>query len=91
MCPETGRIELYFEQTVGDRPGGVAYATIPAARLRGRIEAVGTTFSNYRNDMLILAHGANRGVGIACQASDFYMMLNALAPGTFRIRIAHRE
>ena len=37
----------------------------------------------------LLPHGANRGIGIACQATTFYLMLNAQASGNFNIRILH--
>ena len=89
VCPETGEIELYADQVTGIRQGGVAYARIPAARIRGAVSALNIAYSNDSETMLAIPHGANRGIGIAVQATTNFLMLNAQAPGDFYIRIAH--
>ena len=88
-CPETGALEFYFEGLTGTRQGGVAYARIPAARIRGAVSALAATYSNDNANLLAIPHGANRGVGIAVQATTNYLMLSAQAPGDFFIRVAH--
>ena len=89
VCPETGEIELYFDQVTGTRQGGIAYARIPAARIRGAVSALTVAYSNDTSNVLAIPHGANRGIGIAVQATTNYLMLNAQAPGNFYIRVAH--
>ena len=89
VCPETGEIELYFDQVTGTRQGGIAYARIPAARIRGAVSALDADYSNDNLNMLAIPHGANRGIGIAVQTSTNFLMLSAQAPGDFYIRIAH--
>ena len=89
VCPETGALEFYFQGLTGTRQGGVAYARIPAARIRGAVSALSVAYSNDNVNLLTIPHGANRGIGIAVQASTNYMMLSAQAPGNFYIRIAH--
>ena len=89
VCPETGEIELYFDQVTGTRQGAVAYARIPAARIRGAESAVNVAYSNDSANLLAIPHGANRGIGIAVQAATNYLMLSAQAPGNFYIRISH--
>ena len=37
VCPETGELEFYFEGLTGTRQGGIAYARIPVARIRGAV------------------------------------------------------
>ena len=88
-CPETGALEFYFEGLTGTRQGAVAYARIPAARVRGAVSALAANYSNDSANLLAIPHGANRGVGIAVQATTSYLMLSAQAPGNFYIRIAH--
>ena len=88
-CPETGALEFYFEGLTGTRQGGVAYARIPAARIRGAVSALAATYSNDNANLLAIPHGANRGVGVAVQATTNYLMLSAQAPGDFFIRVAH--
>ena len=89
VCPETGALEFYFEGLTGTRQGGVAYARIPVARIRGAVSALAATYSNDNANLLAIPHGANRGVGIAVQATTNYLMLSAQAPGDFFIRVAH--
>ena len=89
VCPETGALEFYFQGLTGTRQGGVAYARIPAARIRGAVSALSVAYSNDNVNLLTTPHGANRGIGIAVQASTNYMMLSAQAPGNFYLRIAH--
>ena len=89
VCPETGALEFYFEARTGTRQGAVAYARIPAARIRGAVSALNVTYSNDNLNLLAIPHGANRGVGIAVQANTNYLMLSAQAPGDFFIRVAH--
>ena len=89
VCPETGDLEFYFEGLTGMRQGGVAYARVPAARIRGAVSALTTAYNNDNVNVLVIAHGANRGIGIAVQATTNYMMLNAQAPGNHYIRISH--
>ena len=89
VCPETGEIELYFDQVTGTRQGGIAYARIPAARIRGAVSALDADYSNDNLNTLAIPHGANRGIGIAVQTNTNYLMLSAQAPGDFYIRIAH--
>ena len=89
VCPETGALEFYFEGLTGTRQGGVAYARIPAARIRGAVSALAATYSNDNANLLAIPHGANRGVGVAVQATTNFLMLSAQAPGDFYIRVAH--
>ena len=89
VCPETGALEFYFEGLTGTRQGGVAYARIPAARIRAAESALNAAYNNDSVSLLAIPHGANRGIGIAVQASTNYLMLSAQAPGNFYIRIAH--
>ena len=69
VCPETGALEFYFEGLTGTRQGGVAYARIPVARIRGAVSALAATYSNDNANLLAIPHGANRGVGVAVQAT----------------------
>ena len=89
VCPETGELEFYFEARTGTRQGGVAYARIPAARIRGAESALNAAYSNDNVNLVAIPHGANRGIGIAVQATTNYLMLSAQAPGNFYIRVAH--
>ena len=89
VCPETGYLEFYFEGLTGSRQGGIAYARIPAARVRGAVSALVVAYNNDNENVLVIPHGANRGIGIAVQATTHYLMLNAQADGNFNIRIAH--
>ena len=89
VCPETGELEFYFEGLTGTRQGGVAYARIPAARIRGAESALNAAYSNDNANLVAIPHGANRGIGIAVQATTNYLMLSAQAPGNFYIRVAH--
>ena len=89
VCPETGELEFYFEGLTGIRQGGVAYARIPAARIRGAVSALSVAFNNDNVNVLVIPHGANRGIGVAVQASTNYMMLNAQAPGNYYAKITH--
>ena len=89
VCPAAGEIELYLDQVTGTRQGGVAYARIPAARIRGAVSALNVAYSNDSATLLAIPHGANRGVGIAVQATTNFLMLSAQAPGDFYIRIRH--
>ena len=89
ICPETGDLEFYFEGLTGTRQGGVAYARIPAARIRGAVSALTTAYSNDNVNMLAIPHGANRGIGIAVQTNTNFLLLAAQAPGNFYVRIAH--
>ena len=88
-CPETGALEFYFEGLTGTRQGAVAYARIPVARIRGAVSALNIAYSNNSATLLAIPHGANRGVGVAVQATTNFLMLSAQAPGDFYIRIAH--
>ncbi len=88
-CPETGALEFYFEGLTGTRQGAVASARIPAARVRGAVSALAANYSNDSANLLAIPHGANRGVGVAVQATTNYLMLSAQAPGDFFIRVAH--
>ena len=45
-CPAAGEIEVYADQVTGTRQGGVAYARIPAARIRGAVSALNIAYSN---------------------------------------------
>ena len=89
VCPETGYLEFYFEGLSGSRKGGIAYARVPAARIRGAVSALTVAYNNDNVNVLVIPHGANRGIGIAVQATTNYMMLNAQAAGNYNIRIAH--
>ena len=89
ICPAAGEIELYADQMTGTRRGGVAYARIPAARIRGAVSALNIAYSNDSETLLAIPHGANRGVGIAVQAVTNFLMLSAQADGTFYVRISH--
>ena len=91
VCPETGDLEFYCDQVTGIRQGGVAYARIPAARVRGAVSALNATYSNDNVNMLAVPHGANRGIGIAVQTNTNFLLLAAQAPGNFYVRIAHSE
>ena len=88
-CPETGALEFYFQGLTGTRQGGVAYARIPVARIRGAVSALDAAYSNDNVNLLAIPHGANRGIGIAVQATTNFLMLSAQAPGNFYIRIRH--
>ena len=88
-CPETGALEFYFEGLTGTRQGAVAYARIPVARIRGAVSALNIAYSNNSATLLAIPHGANRGVGVAVQATTSFLMLSAQAPGDFYIRVAH--
>ena len=77
ICPETGELEFYFEGLTGTRQGGVAYARIPAARIRGAVSALNVAYNNDNVNVLVIPHGANRGIGVAVQATTNYLMLNA--------------
>ena len=88
-CPETGDLEFYFQGLTGTRQGAVAYARIPAARVRGAVSALAANYSNDSANLLAIPHGANRGVGVAVQATTNFLMLSAQAPGDFYIRVAH--
>ena len=88
-CPETGDLEFYFQGLTGTRQGGVAYARIPAARIRAAESALNVAYSNDSVNLVAIPHGANRGIGIAVQATTNYLMLSAQAPGNFYIRIRH--
>ena len=84
VCPESGTLEFLFRQTVnGDRQGGVAYAHIPAATIRSMISAIGVAYSNDTSTLVILAHGANRGIGVGVTAANFYLVVNAQSAGTY--------
>ena len=87
--PETGALEFYFEGLTGTRQGAVAYARIPVARIRGAVSALNIAYSNNSATLLAIPHGANRGVGVAVQATTSFLMLSAQAPGDFYIRVAH--
>ena len=89
VCPATGALEFYFEGLTGTRQGGVAYARIPVARIRGAVSALAAAYSNDNVNLLAIPHGANRGIGIAVQTNTNYLMLAAQAPGNFYIRVAH--
>ena len=89
VCPATGELEFYFEGLTGSRQGGVAYARVPAARIRGAVSGLTVAYNNDNVNVLVIAHGANRGIGVAVQATTNYMMLNAQAPGNFYVRIGH--
>ena len=89
ICPETGELEFYFEGLTGTRQGGVAYARIPAARIRGAVSALNVAYNNDNVNVLVIPHGANHGIGVAVQATTNYLMPNAQAPGNHYIRIAH--
>ena len=89
VCPETGALEFYFEGLTGTRQGAVASARIPVARIRGAVSALNIAYSNNSATLLAIPHGANRGVGVAVQATTNFLMLSAQAPGDFYIRISH--
>ena len=89
VCPENGALEFYFEGLTGTRQGGVAYARIPAERVRGAVSAVNVTYSNDTSNMLLISHGANRGFAVAIQATSNFLLLAAQAPGNFYCRISH--
>ena len=89
VCPETGDLEFYFQGLTGTRRGGVAYARIPAARIRAVVSALSAAYSNDSATLLAIPHGANRGIGVAVQATTNFLMLSAQAPGNFYIRIRH--
>ena len=89
VCPPAGALEFYFEGLTGTRQGGVAYARIPAARVRGAVSALDATYSNDTSNMLLISHGANRGIGVSVQANTNFLLLAAQAPGNFYVRISH--
>ena len=89
VCPPAGALEFYFEGLTGTRQGGVAYARIPAARVRGAVSALDATYSNDTSNMLLISHGANRGIGVSVQATTNFLLLAAQAPGNFYCRISH--
>ena len=89
VCPAIGQIELYFEGVTGTRRGGIGFARIPAARMRGAISALNIAYNNDSENLVAVPHGANRGIGIAVQATTNFLMLSAQAPGDFYIRISH--
>ena len=89
-CPPTGGIEFYFEGLTGTRRGGVAYARIPVARIRGAVSALAIAYANDSVNMLAISHGANRGIGVSVQENTNFLMLSAQAPGDYFIRIAHK-
>ena len=89
VCPENGDIEFFFEGLTGSRRGGVAYARIPAARIRGAVSALTTAYSNDTPDILAIAHGANRGIGVSVQENTNYIQLSAQAPGNYYVQIKH--
>ena len=89
-CPPTGDLEFYFETLTGTRRGGVAYARIPVARIRGAVSALAIAYANDSPDILAIAHGANRGIGVSVQENTNFLMLSAQAPGDYFIRIAHK-
>ena len=57
--------------------------------MRGAVSALSVAYNNDNLSILVIPHGANRGIGIAVQATTNYMMLNAQASGNFNIRILH--
>ena len=89
VCPEAGNLEFYFEGLTGTRQGGVAFARIPAERIRFAVAALTTAYSNDTTDMLLISHGANRGFAVAIQATSNFLLLAAQAPGNFYVRILH--
>ena len=89
ICPETGGLEFYFEGLTGTRQGGVAYARIPAERVRGAASVLDAVYSNDTSNMLLISHGANRGIGVAVQTNTNFLLLAAQAPGDFYVRILH--
>ena len=91
VCPPAGALEFYFEGLTGTRQGGVAYARVPAPRIRGAVSALDATYSNDTSNMLLISHGANRGIGVSVQATTNFLLLAAQAPGNFYVRIAHSE
>ena len=91
VCPPAGALEFYFEGLTGTRQGGVAFARIPAERVRGAVSALTTAYSNDTTDMLLISHGANRGLGVAVQATTYQIQLAAQAPGNYFVRIVHLE
>ena len=58
VCPATGEIEVYADQVTGTRQGAVAYARIPAARIRGAVSALNAAYSNDSANLLAIPHGA---------------------------------
>ena len=89
VCPPAGALEFYFEGLTGTRQGGVAYARIPAARVRGAVSALDATYSNDTSNMLLISHGANRGIGVSVQANTNFLLLAAQAPGNFYVAAFH--
>lgn len=89
VCPESGTLEFLFRQTNGDRQGGVAYAHIPAATIRSMISATDVAYSNDTTTLVVLAHGANRGIGVGVTAANFYLVVNAQSAGTYAITVRH--
>ena len=88
-CPPNGDLEFYFEGLTGSRRGGVAHARIPAERIRVAVSALAIAYSNDTPDILAIAHGANRGVGVSVEATTNYILLSAQAPGNYFVRISH--
>ena len=62
VCPETGDLEFYFQGLTGTRQGAVAYARIPAARVRGAVSALAANYSNDSANLLAIPFGANVGL-----------------------------
>ena len=61
VCPPAGALEFYFEGLTGTRQGGVAYARIPAERVRGAVSALDATYSNdTSNNAVNFARGQPR-------------------------------
>ena len=90
-CPPTGDLEFYFRQVTGDRQGSIAYARIPAADVRAAVSALSVAYNNDNVNVRILALGANRGIGIAVQATTNFLLLTAQSPGNYFVRIVHLE
>ena len=84
VCPETGGLEFYFEGLTGTRQGGVAYARIPAERVRGAVSAVNVTYSNDTSNMPVnfargqprfrCSHTSNLQLFAACRASAWELL-----------------
>ena len=89
VCPESGTLEFLLRQTNGDRQGSVAYAKIPAATIRSMISAIDVAYSNDTTTLVVLALGANRGIGIGVTAANFYFVLNAQSAGTYAVTVRH--
>ena len=48
---------------------------------RGAVSALTVGYNNDNANILVVAHGANRGIGIAVQATTNYMMLERTSAG----------